>query len=100
MNEKKVENMHTKPRGKGQCSPEQTCPEGKLGYLVEEEVEERTHPYPEPDTSLLKNKCDQNPPWTPPQAQPLRAYEDLYQPLGLSSAGHFLTSRRYPRPLP
>lgn len=22
MNEKKVENIHTKPRGKGQCSPE------------------------------------------------------------------------------
>lgn len=25
MNEKKVEIIHTKPRGKGQCSPEQTC---------------------------------------------------------------------------
>lgn len=30
MNEKKVENIHTKPRGKGQCSPEQTCPEVPL----------------------------------------------------------------------
>lgn len=32
--------------------------QGKLGYLVEEEAEERTHPYPEPDTSLLKNKVN------------------------------------------
>lgn len=32
--------------------------QGKLGYLVEEEVEERTHPYPEPDASLLKNKVN------------------------------------------
>lgn len=30
MNEKKVEIIHTKPRGKGQCSPEQTCPEVPL----------------------------------------------------------------------
>lgn len=30
MNEKKVENIHTKPRGKGQCNPEQTCPEVPL----------------------------------------------------------------------
>lgn len=30
MSEKKVENIHTKPRGKGQCSPEQTCPEVPL----------------------------------------------------------------------
>lgn len=30
MSEKKVANMHTKPRGKGQCSPEQTCPEVPL----------------------------------------------------------------------
>lgn len=30
MNEKKVANIHTKPRGKGQCSPEQTCPEVPL----------------------------------------------------------------------
>ncbi len=32
--------------------------QGKLGYLVEEEVEERTQPYPEPDSSLLKNKVN------------------------------------------
>lgn len=32
--------------------------QGTLGYLVEEEAEERTHPYPEPDTSLLKNKVN------------------------------------------
>lgn len=30
MNVKKVEIIHTKPRGKGQCSPEQTCPEVPL----------------------------------------------------------------------
>ncbi|KAK5914213.1 hypothetical protein CgunFtcFv8_008669 [Champsocephalus gunnari] len=36
--------------------------QGTLGYLLEEEVEERTHPFPEPDTSLLKNKtCSQSP---------------------------------------
>lgn len=32
--------------------------QGKLGYLVEEEVEERTHSFPEPDASLLKNKVN------------------------------------------
>lgn len=32
--------------------------QGKLGYQVEEEVEECTHPYPEPDSSLLKNKVN------------------------------------------
>lgn len=37
MNEKKVENIHTKPRGKGQCSRVQTCPEVPLvlfGFLI------------------------------------------------------------------
>ncbi|KAI9523318.1 hypothetical protein NQZ68_028342 [Dissostichus eleginoides] len=36
-------------------------PQGTLGYLLEEEVEERKHPFPEPDTSLLKNKNDKVP---------------------------------------
>lgn len=34
MNEKKVESIHTKPRGKGQCSPEQTCPEVPLVLIL------------------------------------------------------------------
>lgn len=32
--------------------------QGKLGYLVEEESEELTHPYPEPESPLLKNKVN------------------------------------------
>ena len=34
------------------------APQEKLGCLVEEEAEEHAHPFPEPDTSLLKNKVN------------------------------------------
>lgn len=73
MNEKKVENMHTKPRGKGQCSPDQTCPEVPLvlyrflilidAYLsCGQNGETKTHPVRIPDFIYLfdfeTRKCD------------------------------------------